>query len=408
MQLVGGAGSAAAAYPGPAERVPPAAAFRAACTLAGLQKGRPTPEEGAALAAELFDERLGQMGGRELSNALHAMVKAGHEPANGLRGRVLAALLAGGGARLRGDSMQGTVNVLWALATLHRDQGERIDPAAVATLVGVATGKLQAANTAAWALAEPGHEGRAFSGKLMTAAGAQLPAFIPQHLSNTLWAAATLSQPLPPGFLGKLLAVADAQLPAFKPQELSTTAWALAKLSLGVGSGSRGLVELLDQPPSAQRLGWPKAQLQRFLDPLADEAARLLGPGSPSAADWDPQNLANTIWAFSELRHFHAGLWGEVMGEALAHWGRTEGNAWKGQDVYNLALGLARLRASERGAPDPALGRLLQRLGSRLAAERPQAFSTQEASNLAWAHAAADAPYCAWRGWCCRWPALAT
>ncbi len=152
----------------------------------------PEEEAALALAAELFDERLGRMGGRGLSNAGHAMVKAGHEPANGLRGRVLAALLAGGGARLRDDSLQGTSNVLWALATLHQQRGGRIDSAAVATLVSVATGKLRAAAEA--------HE----------AAGAQLRVFKPQALSNTLWAAAILGLPLPPGFLYAFLAAAGA------------------------------------------------------------------------------------------------------------------------------------------------------------------------------------------------------
>jgi hypothetical protein len=343
-----------------------ASALRVACELAAQLRGRPTPEDGAvlALAAELFNERLGHMGGRGLSNAFHAMVAAGHEPADGLRGRVLAALLANGGARLRGDSMQGTSNVLWALAVLHRDGGERVDPAGVAALVGVARGKLRDPDTVpqdlsnvAWALAKLGHEDRAFMGELLAAAQEQLPAYVPQHLSNT--------------------------------------AWALAKLSLHVESKSGSLGEPPGQTLPAQ-LGWPKAQLQCFLGALADEAARRLGPGPPSAGGWDLQALANTIWSFSELRHFHAGLWAAVTGEALARCGRGEDSGWDGQHVSNLALGLARLRASEAGAPDPALVQLLQQLGSRLAAERPQAFSTQGACNLAWAHAAAGAPYCAW------------
>jgi hypothetical protein len=383
------------------------------------------------------------MGGRQLSNAFHAMVKAAHEPANGLWGRLLAALLADGGAKLRDNSarLQGTSNVLWALATLHRDRGERVDPADVAALVGVASGKLRDPDTKpqelaniAWALAVLGHEDRAFMGELLAAAQAQLPVFEPQALSNTLWAAATLGLALPPGFLGAFLAAAGAQLPAFKPQALSNTLWAaatvglplppsflgaflaaaealmpafkpqalsntalaLAKLSLRVdGGGSRSLVELLGQMTSAQP-GWPKAQLQRFLDALADEAARRLRPGLASGADWTAQNLANTMWAFSELRHFHAGLWSAVTGEALARCRGGEDSGWDGQHVSNLALGLARLRASEGGALDFALVQLLQRLGSRLAAERPQAFNAQDACNLAWAHAAAGAPYCAW------------
>jgi hypothetical protein len=65
--------------------------------------------------------------------------------------------------------------------------------------------------------------------------------------------------------------------------------------------------------------------------------------------------LSLTIWAFSELRHFHAGLWGAVTAEALA---RTEDSGWDGQLVSNLALGLARLRAGTGGAPDPAFHHL--------------------------------------------------
>jgi hypothetical protein len=419
-----------------------AAALVKACDIAALQQGRllPDEEETLALAAELFDERLGLMGGRGLSNAFHAMVTARHEPANGLRGRVLAALLAVGGAKLRSERLQGTSNVLWALAKLIEHGKERIDPAGVAVLVGVASGKLRAPDTVsqnlsniAWALAELGHEDCTFMGELLAAAQEQLPAFQPQELSNTVWAAATLalplpasflgaflaaagaqlpafkpqelsntvwpatlSLPLPPSFLGAFLAAAGAQLPAFKPQHLSNTAWALAKLSLHVDSKSRSLGEPLGQPSPAQRLGWPKAQLQRFLGALADEAARRLGPGSPSAAGWTAQHLANTIWAFSVLRHFHAGLWGAVTVEALARCRRGEDSGWSGQAVSSLALGLARLRASERGSPGPLLAQLLQRLGSRLVAERPQAFGTQGVCNLAWAHAAAGAPYCAW------------
>jgi hypothetical protein len=206
-----------------------AAALVAACRLAALRRGRLSPEEGAALAlaAELFDERMGRMGGRQLGNAFHAMVKAGHEPANGLRGRVLAALLADGGAKLRGNRAQSTSNALWALAVLHRDRGELVEPADIAALVGVASGKLrdddtdpQALSNIAWALAVLKHEDRAFMGELLAVAKAQLPAFKPQELSNTLWAAATLGLPLPPSFLSAFLAAAGAQLPAFKPQAL--------------------------------------------------------------------------------------------------------------------------------------------------------------------------------------------
>jgi hypothetical protein len=99
------------------------------------------------------------------------------------------------------------------------------------------------------------------------------------------------------------LAAAEAQLPAFQPQHLSNTAWALATLNLDVDRGGSSLGELLYRPPSAQP-GWPKAQLQRFLDAFADEAARRLSHGSRSAAGWDVQTLANTIWDFLELRHF--------------------------------------------------------------------------------------------------------
>jgi hypothetical protein len=342
-----------------------AAAFAAACDFAASRQGRLSPVEEEVMALELYDEHLGRMGGRELSSAFYAMVNAGYEPANSLRGRVLAALLADDGARLRDNSMQGTSNVLLALATLHQHGKEQINQAGVAVLVGVASGKLRDPGTA------------------------------PQALSNVAWALAVLGHE-DRAFMGELLAAAQEQLPAFEPQGLSNTAWALAKLGLHVDSGdTRSLVELQGQPPNAQS-GRPKAQLQRFLDALADEAAGRLGPGLPSAAKWSSQHLANTIWAFSELRHFHNGLWGAVTGEALARCGRYKDSGWKGQEVSNLALGLARRRASEGGAPDPALVQLLQQQGSWLAAERPQAFSTQGACNLAWAHAAAGAPYCAW------------
>jgi hypothetical protein len=378
------------------------------------QGGGSTAEAGAALAmaAELFDQHLGRMNGRALSNAFHGLVSGGHEPANGLLGRVLAALLANGGAKLRDDSAQGTSNVLWALATLHREREERFEEASIAALVGVARGKLRASNpqnlsNTAWALAVLGHEDRTFMGELLAAAQALLQKeqaqgatepqqrFAPQALSNTLWAAATLGLPLRPGFLGAFLAAAGAQLQAFKPQELSITAWALAKLSLRMGSGSNSLGELLGQPPSAQP-GWPKAQLQRFLDALADEAARRLAPGTPSAAGWKAQELSATILAFSDLRHFHAGLWAAITGEAQARCGRGEDSGWDGQAVSNLALGLAKLRVGRGGAPDPALGQLLQQLGSRLAVEGPRAFSTQAVCNLAWSHAAVGVPFSAW------------
>jgi hypothetical protein len=401
-------------------------------------------EEGPALAlaAELFGEHMGQMGGRELSNALHAMVKARHEPANGLQGRVLAALLADRGAGLLKEKAQSVSLTLWALARLHRDGGERFDPADVAALARMASGKLRDPDTipqdltkVAWALAVLGHEDRAFMGELLSevqahlpafkpqalsdilqaasspgqplppgflgaflaAAGAQLPAFKPQALSSTLRAAATLGQPLPPRFLAASLAAAEAQLTSSEPQHLSSTVWALATLALDVGGGgSCSLVELLDQPTSDQQIGWPKAQLQCFLGALAGEAAQRLSHGSSAAAGWKAQELANTIWAFSQLRHFHAGLWAAVTGEALARCGLSEDRGWAGPDVSNLALGLARLRAGTGGAPDPALVPLLTRMGSRLAADRPTAFSAQQACNLAWAHAAAGAPYCAW------------
>ncbi len=371
-----------------------------------------TPAEAAAaaLAAELFDQHLGGMDGRGLSAALHAMVVASYEPAKGLRGRVVSAVLADGGARLRGDRAEGTSKVLWALAMLRQDRGEQVDPAGVAALVGMARSKLQEPGqglkaqdlaTMAWALAVLGHEDRAFMDELLAEAEAQLHGYTPQELCIELKIMANHGLALPPAFLGAYLVAAGAQLPAFQPQHISNTASALAKLSLHVDGESRSLVELLGQPPSAQP-GWPRAQLRRFLGAFGDEAARRLGPaaGSPAAARWDSMALANTIWALSELRHFHAGLWGAVAAEALARaeWGRGLGgdSGWTRREVSNLALGLARLSASEGGAPDPILAQLLPLLGCRQAAKQPPGFSAQDVCNLAWAHAAGGAPYCAW------------
>jgi hypothetical protein len=116
-----------------------------------------------------------------------------------------------------------------------------------------------------------------------------------------------------------------------------------------------------------------------------------------------PQELATTVGAFSQLQHLHAGLWAAATANALARCdggGREEAgdSGWAPGDVSALALGLARLGVEPGGTAPPAPMQLLQRLGSGLvAAGRAHTFEPQAVCDLAWAHAAAGVPYCAWR-----------
>jgi hypothetical protein len=128
----------------------------------------------------------------------------------------------------------------------------------------------------------------------------------PQAVSNTLWAVATMGQQVPARQLQQLLdAVVDMRHQA-KPQNVSNTLWAVATMGQQVPTGQ--LQQLLDafvvmrqqaKPQDVSNTLWavatmgqqvPAGQLQQLLDASVDMRQQA-----------KPQDVSNTLWAVATM-----------------------------------------------------------------------------------------------------------
>jgi hypothetical protein len=114
----------------------------------------------------------------------------------------------------------------------------------------------------------------------------------PQEIANTLWAAATMGQPLPADTWAQLVKALTTKAADAIPQAFSSTFLAAAKQ-------------------------WGNAPDQRVAGPLL----ALAGSGSEEhVAAAKPQDLANSLWALSELRLAPQQLVGRLRVVSYALW----------------------------------------------------------------------------------------
>jgi hypothetical protein len=335
------------------------------CSLAKLS-GSSAAKQALAdqLLVELLQPLLPQCGERACANVMHAMARMQHCPPGMLSG-VLGRLLA----QLHAAAPQHLANVIWALATLGSSSPSAAVEAAVA----------QHSNAVSSLL------GRFISSDI-------LPAAIPQHLANVMWALATLGSNSSSAAVGAAVEqhtdaissllgrfITRDILPTAKPQELANTLWALATLGSSSSSAAVG------------------AAVKQHADAISRLLGRFISSDILSASK--PQDLANVIWALATLGSSSSSAAVEAavaqhsnaVSRLLARFtSRDILPAAKPQELANTLWALATLGSSSSSAavevavsqhPD-AISSLLARFISRdiLPAAVPQALA-----NTLWA-----------------------
>ncbi|GLC42994.1 hypothetical protein PLESTM_001410700 [Pleodorina starrii] len=270
---------------------------------------------------------------QELSNLLWAVAKLGyvHQPllaaaAASAAGQLEAEGGEGGRPRHRHRlwSSQAVSNIIWAYATLGVQPGaEFLGQVCRHVSCCAPSYRWQELANTAWALATLGHRDAAALAAVErevvarmreaeaagveagegTAAGGQhgrrrpqpvpsSPAPSPaaeelrtQHISNLLWAYATLQHPAPAAF-NTLLPLLQRRLPDCSEQEISNSLWAAARA--GVYDGA--LMDVVAGHLCAHRLPYLK-----------------------------PQELANVAWSYSQLRHAHRPLFDGLVEQAVSY-----------------------------------------------------------------------------------------
>jgi hypothetical protein len=128
----------------------------------------------------------------------------------------------------------------------------------------------------------------------------------PQHVSNVLWAAATLGMQLTPQQAQQLLQHFEQVLPLAKPQNVSNVLWAAATLELHLTPQQlqqmlQHFQEVLPQanPQEIANTLWAVAAMQQQV-PL-QQLQQMLQRFQVVLPQANPQNVANTLWACAKL-----------------------------------------------------------------------------------------------------------
>jgi hypothetical protein len=173
--------------------------------------------------------------------------------------------------------------------------------------------------------------------------------FCPQHVSNALWAFATMDAPLDKATERVLLEAAERTLPRANPQNIGNLLWALASLDVDPPRSLRRVVQLevIRKAPNmvAQNVSntlWAYATMGH--QPIAVAVRALMAAAERTAPQMTAQNAANALWALAVLQ-------ADVPQPTLAALGAaiertlSSGGA-NGQNVCNSLWALAWLSAA--------------------------------------------------------------
>ena len=219
--------------------------------------------------------------------------------------------------------------------------------------------------------------------RLVAAAGALLPRFGAQAVSNTLWAFATLGYLPEDDLLDRVALHAAATMATFRPQATSNTLWAMAKLGyappeeLFVAAAAQIEADMgCSVPQDISNSLWAFATLRHHPGTglLAAAASRAVA----TAPRFKPQEVANTLWAFATLGHDP----GAPALDALAAQAASRVHAFRPQAISNSLWAFARLGYSPGHA---ALDAVAAHVGASL-----HQFTAQELANTLWALAALE------------------
>ena len=269
---------------------------------------------------------------QNLANTVWAFANAGIFPGDELLRDLAAAALR----RLPEFSPQNLSNTLWGLAKLgvyHRDLFEAGVQHAMRILH---TLQPQTVANTLWAFAaldvcpDP-----AFVRAVTPCVARQIGEFSPQNLSNTAWALATLKdhaalrdlwRPIIVEVIAethrRLVSGDERVLSAFSRQHLSNTLWALATLehdpgkavmaALGAAQAARVPTCI---PQEMANSVWAFARLGAHSPELLAAVAR---ESVPRIAEYSPQNLSNLVWSFAKIGFLDAPLMEAAAAHALA------------------------------------------------------------------------------------------
>lgn len=212
-----------------------------------------------------------------------------------------------------------------------------------------------------------------------------LPAFSPQNIANFAWSLATLKEKShdAKAFMEAAAYIVTQRLQGseaddFSRQHLSNLIWAYATMEKQPGGGmsdatakAMALRVQYCNPQELSNTVWSFAKLNRYNQPLmhafAKEATQRMGEFV------QPQNLANLAWAFGKVAHFDAHLMSRVADQTVK---LIKDLAL--QHFTNIAWSFACF-----GLAVPSLmTALVEEAGSRLATQR---FNAQQLCNLLWA-----------------------
>ena len=221
---------------------------------------------------------------------------------------------------------------------------------------------------------------------LTTAVEPIIDDFTPQALANTAWAFAT-AQRATPEMLQAIAVEAAPRLDGFKPQELASLAWAFATSCQAGKPDDKAAPS--QTGPQGRKVHVP--MMPQLFDAIAERAA-------PRCAEFTPQGLANTAWAFAAAGHAAPALFAAIAAEAEPRLG-----AFKPQELANLAWAFTKVGARAPGLFASLAERMAARLGEftpktlestawlkgKVYANKLGEFAPQGLANTAWAFAAA-------------------
>ncbi|GAB4822437.1 hypothetical protein N2152v2_009483 [Parachlorella kessleri] len=338
--------------------------------------------------------RLAEFNSQNLANSVWAYANLGVNPGDG---SLLQDFAREAIEKMQDFSPQNISNFLWAFAKLDVDNHELFEIAGRHAARVMHTFQPQSIANMIWAYATKGEPPEpAYLQGLVRQAARLRHEFSPQNLSNTAWALATLKDseavqqqwrglvPLLCQEVGARLSTPD-QAGDFSRQHLANFVWALATLDYDPGKKllqqvAQALCERADKcnPQEVSNSVWAYTRLGCYhgglMDTMAAEATRRID-------EFSQQNLANLAWSFAKLAHLDDGLLGALAGQAA----RLAGELSL-QHLTNIVWAFASLHFDQGGGVLPALvAEVRRRLGDTQ-------FNAQQLSNLLWSLAVIEHP----------------
>lgn len=204
--------------------------------------------------------------------------------------------------------------------------------------------------------------------------------FDPQGLSNLTWACATVSFH-DSALMSALSSESIAKIQHFLPQNLGNTVWALAKMSiqdfqlLHAAAGASLSCILEHKPQEISNTAWALAKLGFKHNPLMDGLA---SAALKNMDDLNPHDLSGTAWAFATLSYSQTELLQAISKASIQR--LSEFNS---QDLANTAWSFATCDFESRG--EDAGHSDVGAMSSEVMVKLPE-FAPQGLATTAWAY----------------------